>query len=121
MSSRFATPRTPSVPNNLAMIGYLTERMESFPRSNAPDPVPADRPPHEPRTGAKASQEAPSGRMVQVFATSSIPNGALLRGLLESEGIPVLLRSRIPHSTLRQDSAEFLRSPASNYRCDRRE
>jgi hypothetical protein len=41
---------------------------------------------------AKPSQGAPSGRMVQVFATSSIPNGALMRGLLESEGIPVIVK-----------------------------
>ena len=33
-----------------------------------------------------------AGRLVQVFATTSIPEGLLARSLLESEGIPVVTK-----------------------------
>jgi hypothetical protein len=33
-----------------------------------------------------------SGRLVQVFASSSISEGLLARGLLQSEGIPVMVK-----------------------------
>jgi hypothetical protein len=35
---------------------------------------------------------SPSSRLVMVFGTGSIPEGLLVKGLLESEGIPVQLK-----------------------------
>jgi hypothetical protein len=35
---------------------------------------------------------SPSARMVMVFGTGSIPEGLLVKGLLESEGIPVQMK-----------------------------
>src|SRR5207249_11324335 len=85
--SRFATPRTPSVPKSLPMLrpppvpsrfdphdsGYLTEcAMDHF------DPPAGDVP--------------ASGRLVLVFASSSIPEGLLAKGLLESEVISVFVK-----------------------------
>ncbi len=34
----------------------------------------------------------PSGRLVHVFVSHSIPEGLLARGLLESEGVPVFMK-----------------------------
>jgi hypothetical protein len=34
----------------------------------------------------------PSSRLVMVFGTGSIPEGLLVKGLLESEGIPVQMK-----------------------------
>ena len=41
------------------------------------------------RTGP---QRAPDIRLVRVFATASTPEGVLVKGLLESEGIPVMIK-----------------------------
>ena len=35
---------------------------------------------------------SPSSRLVMVFGTGSIPEGLLVKGLLESEGIPVQMK-----------------------------
>jgi len=65
-----ATPRTPSVPNSRATMGYLTGKV-------MPSPPP---------------QSAFSGRLVRVFSTVSEPEGTVVKGLLEAEGIPVVVK-----------------------------
>jgi hypothetical protein len=41
---------------------------------------------------AHSDQPPLSGRLVQVFTATSIPEGLLARSLLESEGIPVFVK-----------------------------
>src|SRR5256714_14191952 len=65
--SRFATPRTPSVPNSLATKRYLTGIDTTVPGSGSPV----------------------LGPFVLVLAAPTIPEGLLAKGLLEAEGIPV--------------------------------
>src|SRR5436190_2917065 len=83
-SSVLATPRTPSVPKSLLMppvplgspglvpprFGYLTDK---------------------PMTTSEHATDT-AGRLVQVFATTSIPEGLLAKSLLEAEGIPVVTK-----------------------------
>ena len=56
-----------------AHVGYLTDTMTGENRGDL-DPA------------------ALSGRLVRVLTTSSVPEGLLARGILESEGIPVLTK-----------------------------
>ncbi|TMK85462.1 MAG: DUF2007 domain-containing protein [Actinobacteria bacterium] len=62
-------PRTPSVPNSLPIVGL------SYGHA-MPHPEPS----------------SSSDRLVLVFSTASIPEGTLVRGLLEAEGIPAQLK-----------------------------
>ena len=43
-------------------------------------------------TSVEPGHEAASGRLVEVFASASIPEGLLAKGLLEAEGIPVQVK-----------------------------
>jgi hypothetical protein len=65
--SRFATPRTPSVPNSLATTRYLTGIDTTVPGPGSPV----------------------LGPFVLVLVAATIPEGLLAKGLLEAEGIPV--------------------------------
>ena len=56
-----------------AHVGYLTDTMSGENRDDL-------------------GRAALSGRLVRVLATPSVPEGLLARGILESEGIPVLTK-----------------------------
>ena len=69
-SSLPAIPRTPSVPNSLATMGYLTGTVTSDDPGGAGSDV----------------------HLVEVFATPSAPEAEVVRSLLEAAGLPVVVR-----------------------------
>jgi hypothetical protein len=58
-------------------MGYLTGNLMASPATSSP------------------SDRSFSGRLVLVFSTSSDPEGTVVKGLLEAEGIPVVVKGEI--------------------------